>query len=88
MSDAKTATMRPFYLPLPPNDPEPTEGCDVCAALVKQRAEARASGDFSAASDRNVELAAHPHCRAADRKSSSVPDGPPVRKSTQEEVGE
>lgn len=68
MSDAKTTMGRPVHLPVPPDPPEPAEGCDVCAALVKQRAEARARGDFSAASDRNVELAAHPQRKDAGRK--------------------
>ncbi|SEB61072.1 hypothetical protein SAMN05428945_0620 [Streptomyces sp. 2224.1] len=70
MSDAKTTMGRPVYLPVPSDVPEPAEGCDVCAALVRQRAEARACGDFSAVSDRNVELAAHPHRKDAGRKSS------------------
>ncbi len=52
---------RPVCLPLPPDAPEPAEGCDICGALAKQRAEARTRGDFSAVSDCNVEMAAHPH---------------------------
>ncbi|GES30343.1 hypothetical protein San01_28300 [Streptomyces angustmyceticus] len=64
---------RPVCLPLPPDAPEPAEGCDVCAALVKQRAEARASGDCSAASDRNVEPAAHPHDKATDQQAGGTP---------------
>jgi hypothetical protein len=49
----------PVHLTMPADRPEPTEGCDVCAALVKQRATARARADASAVSDCNVEIAAH-----------------------------
>jgi hypothetical protein len=53
-------------LPLPEAPPpaEPAAGCDVCAALVKQREEARARGNHSAVVDCNVELRNHPHGRA------------------------
>nr|WP_093484928.1 MULTISPECIES: hypothetical protein [unclassified Streptomyces] len=69
MSDARTTPARPVRRSHPPDAPEPATGCDVCAALAKQRAEAQARGDLSSASDCNVELAAHPHRRATDRKS-------------------
>ncbi|WTL26763.1 hypothetical protein OG875_20655 [Streptomyces sp. NBC_01498] len=58
----------PVHLPLPAKPPAPAPGCGVCAALAKQRAAARASGDFSAASDCNVELAAHPVHKEACRR--------------------
>lgn len=46
-------------LPLPP--PEAVANCAVCAALVKQRQEARDRGDLSAATDADVEIRNHPH---------------------------
>ncbi len=46
-------------LPLPP--PEPAPDCDVCAALVRQRVEARDKKDLSAATDADVEIRNHPH---------------------------
>lgn len=46
---------------LPLQQAEPTPRCDVCEALVHQRAEARDAGDFSKASDCNVEIRRHPH---------------------------
>ncbi|KNB54342.1 hypothetical protein [Streptomyces caatingaensis] len=45
------------------DDPEPAPGCDVCGALARQRVEARRTGDFSQATDCNVELRQHPHTR-------------------------
>ncbi|MFI1939631.1 hypothetical protein ACH44C_21050 [Streptomyces purpureus] len=57
---AKTTMAEPVYLSLPAEPPQPAAGCGVCAALEKQRAEARERGDFSAVTDLNVELAAHP----------------------------
>ena len=44
--------------------PEPFQDCGVCAALVRQRADAQAAGDHSKISDLNAELRSHP---AADR---------------------
>lgn len=49
----------PFGLTLPPEEPVPPADCGVCAALVKQRAEARARDDLSRVSDLNVEIRAH-----------------------------
>nr|WP_237518843.1 hypothetical protein [Streptomyces sp. SID5910] len=47
--------------------PEPTPGCDVCGALVRQRREAlnpkSPSYDLSKASDLLVEIGRHPHGR-------------------------
>nr|WP_094793565.1 hypothetical protein [Streptomyces kasugaensis] len=57
---------RPVWLGDPTLEPAPGEGCDVCAALVRQRADARARGDWAAATDCNVELRRHPHGRAHD----------------------
>lgn len=42
-------------------DPVPNAGCDVCAALESQRADARRAGDGSTVSDCNVEIRRHPH---------------------------
>lgn len=54
-------------LDLPKLEPVPVDGCDVCGALARQRSEAREAGDWSAVSDRNVELSRHPHSRRAKR---------------------
>lgn len=51
----------PVSLGLPEIEPVPFPECDVCAALLHQRVEARRRGDYSAVSDCNVEIAAHPH---------------------------
>lgn len=45
----------------PALEPVAVQGCDVCAALVRQREEARDRGDLSMVSDKNVELRRHPH---------------------------
>ncbi|MET9482978.1 hypothetical protein [Streptomyces sp. NPDC006638] len=42
-------------------------GCDVCAALLKQRADARRVGDYGAALAYGRELENHPHPAAASR---------------------
>ena len=49
----------PPLLGLPLDEPVPPADCGVCAALVKQRAEARARDDGSRVSDLNVEIRAH-----------------------------
>ncbi|MDG4857745.1 hypothetical protein P8605_06170 [Streptomyces sp. T-3] len=41
-------------------EPVPVDSCDVCAALGKQREEARRAGDMTAVTDCNVELRRHP----------------------------
>jgi hypothetical protein len=51
---------QPVVLGAPPEPPEPMPDCDVCQALVRQRAEATASGDHSRATDCNVEIRRHP----------------------------
>ncbi len=60
MSETKTTMAEPVHLSLPADLPKPAKGCRVCAALDTQRTEALERGDFSAATDANVELAAHP----------------------------
>ncbi|MCH0538682.1 hypothetical protein I3F58_03720 [Streptomyces sp. MUM 203J] len=59
MRSTQTTMAGPVELPLPPRPPKPVQGCDVCAALARQRVEAWRRGDFSAVSDCNVEIAAH-----------------------------
>lgn len=46
-------------------EPVPVDGCDVCAALVKQREAARGAGNPLTVRSRNAELANHPHRRGA-----------------------
>jgi hypothetical protein len=49
-------------------EPAPVGDCDVCAALLRQREEARARGDHRTVWDWNNELRNHPHRRADDWK--------------------
>ncbi|WP_240137975.1 hypothetical protein [Streptomyces sp. MUM 178J] len=58
----------PVHLPDPRPLPaaEPAPGCGVCAALVKQRAEALAAGDQSKALDLSIEIRNHPHNPGSD----------------------
>jgi hypothetical protein len=58
MKTTVAETVRRLF-PLPP--PEPAADCDVCAALVGQRGQARDKGDLSAATDAVVEIRNHPH---------------------------
>lgn len=63
-----TTTMdEPVDLPLPLDQPKPAPRCGVCAALVRQRAEATAAGDYSKVSDCNVEIRNHPHPKRGSR---------------------
>ncbi|MGW6258627.1 hypothetical protein [Streptomyces sp. NPDC055085] len=63
MKQQTTMDEKAIVLPLPPDGPEPAPGCGVCAALVRQSAQAAAIGDYSKASDCNVEIRNHPHPR-------------------------
>ncbi|MCX4691081.1 hypothetical protein [Streptomyces sp. NBC_01408] len=48
--------------PFPVRDPDPADpDCDVCGALVAQRAHCYRLGDLSGVVDRNVEIRRHPH---------------------------
>lgn len=57
----ETAMSPPVHLELPPEEPQPASGCDVCQALVAERAEAIRQGDHSRATDCAVEIREHPH---------------------------
>jgi hypothetical protein len=59
----------PVTLGLPPDEPVPPGDCGVCAALAKQRAEARGQGDMSKVSDLNVEIRNHHQPRRKRRKA-------------------
>lgn len=62
MTDPPTYPGPPIDLLLGfPDDPPPVASCGVCAALGKERGEARAGGDGSRVSDLNVEIRNHPH---------------------------
>ena len=60
MTSSRTTMDPPVHLRLPRADPEPPPGCDVCAALERQRSEAAKAGDGSRVSDCNVEIRSHP----------------------------
>ncbi|MFJ4781819.1 hypothetical protein [Streptomyces sp. NPDC088794] len=59
MATTTTTMAAAVHLPLPQLEPVAVEGCDVCRALGKQRAEARTAGNMSRVSDCNVEIRAH-----------------------------
>lgn len=54
----------PVHLPDPVPVPEPVAGCDVCAALARQREAARSAGDKTRAIDCNIAIRRHPHAKA------------------------
>ncbi|MEV6809828.1 hypothetical protein [Streptomyces sp. NPDC051132] len=49
----------PPLVQLPLDPPRPVPGCAQCAALVQQRVEAHAAGDFSRVSDCHVLMRRH-----------------------------
>ncbi|MFF1919706.1 hypothetical protein ACFVW8_03905 [Streptomyces sp. NPDC058221] len=59
----KTLMAGPVHLsdPVQPLEPVPNFGCNVCAALGKQRELARSIGDMASVIDANVEIRRHPH---------------------------
>lgn len=61
MSSTETTMSEPVHLGLPGYEPDPVEGCGVCASLGRQREAARSAGDLSKVSDINVEIRNHPH---------------------------
>ena len=48
-----------YHLTEPSAEPAAEPGCAVCLSLVVGRQNARSCGDYSAVSDRNVELRGH-----------------------------
>ncbi|MFC5213946.1 hypothetical protein [Streptomyces coerulescens] len=55
----ETQQPRDYDLAEPPYEPSAVPGCADCLSLVVARQNARSSADYSAASDRNVELRGH-----------------------------
>ncbi|SHN30739.1 hypothetical protein SAMN05216268_1337 [Streptomyces yunnanensis] len=51
----------PVHLPDPSPKPQPVEGCDVCRALIRQRAEHRKHGRHARAALCSLELGDHTH---------------------------
>lgn len=60
MSPRQTFPEDPVTLPDPTRPPKPAPGCDVCAALDKQRAEAEEAGNIRLATTYEVEMRRHP----------------------------
>ncbi|MFD5078040.1 hypothetical protein [Streptomyces sp. NPDC058371] len=56
---SETTMAGPVQLGLPPLEPVPVEGCDVCGALARQREAERRTGNLSEVSDLNVEIRSH-----------------------------
>lgn len=56
----QTTSEPPISLPDPTRPPRPTPGCDVCAALDKQRAQAERADDTRRATTCEVEIRDHP----------------------------
>ncbi|MFJ5223763.1 hypothetical protein [Streptomyces sp. NPDC088400] len=62
-------------VPPPEVEPQPAADCDVCAALYRQREQARKAGDHRMVRDWNDELLNHPHRRSGDwRVKEAAPD--------------
>ncbi|MDX2639925.1 hypothetical protein [Streptomyces stelliscabiei] len=68
MTSCHTTMDLPVTLGLPPDEPTPPADCGVCAALVKERAEAKGRGDMSRVSDLNVEIRNHHQPRPKRRR--------------------
>lgn len=51
----------PITLPDPTRPPRPVKGCDVCAALDRQRIEAERRGNVGQATTCEQEIRSHPH---------------------------
>lgn len=56
----QTTDEPPVTLPDPTRPPKPRRGCDACAALDKQRAEAEKAGNIRLATDCEQEIRRHP----------------------------
>ncbi|MFD8736243.1 hypothetical protein ACFV06_15205 [Streptomyces sp. NPDC059618] len=78
MKQQTTIDDGPIDLAPPLDRPEPAEGCEVCAALARQRATAEAGGDWSRVSDCNIELRGHsePHVSRRRAARSTTAAGP------------
>jgi hypothetical protein len=62
----QTTPELPVSLPDPTRPPRPAPGCDVCAALERQRVGYERCGNVKAATDCEVEMRNHPkHSRSA-----------------------
>lgn len=61
MTRRKTDMADPVHRGLPLDEPKPTPGCGVCAALARDREQAKQAGNGSLVSDCNIELRNHPH---------------------------
>ncbi|MGW1828889.1 hypothetical protein ACWCO0_09395 [Streptomyces tubercidicus] len=64
MTERKRTLTPPVHLTDPYGDDldaTPAADCDVCAALVKQRDEARERNDYAGAAIASTEIANHPH---------------------------
>ncbi|MCL6733268.1 hypothetical protein [Streptomyces neyagawaensis] len=58
----------PVTLPDPTRPPKPTPGCDVCAALDQQRAQAEEDGDTRRATTLEMEMRRHHALRPPKRR--------------------
>ena len=61
MTVQQTASEPPVTLLDPTRPPRPAPGCDVCAALDKQRAAFERKNDVKRATDCEDEIRNHPH---------------------------
>lgn len=68
MTSRQTAPEPPVTLPDPTRPPKPTPGCDVCAALDKQRTEAEEGGDIRHATTLEIEMRQHHAPRPPKRR--------------------
>nr|WP_254878622.1 hypothetical protein [Streptomyces sp. NA04227] len=68
MTNPLTYPENPVELPMPRADPDPVPGCEVCSALVEERAEARSAGNGSKVTDLNIELRNHAGHRGRSRR--------------------
>jgi hypothetical protein len=68
MTSRQTAPEPPVTLPDPTRPPQPTPGCDVCAALDQQRAQAEEAGDVRLATTLEMEMRQHHAARPPKRR--------------------
>jgi hypothetical protein len=62
----QTTDEPPITLPDPTRPPRLAPGCDVCAALDKQRAQAERDRDVRRATTCEIEIRRHPHPGRSD----------------------